>query len=34
MYIELDFGVVKLLAIVMIFAIYARAMIKILGKEK
>ena len=34
MYIELDFGVVKIIAIVVILAIYMKAMIKLFGKEK
>lgn len=33
MYFEIDFEVVKLIAIVMLFAIYVKAMIKIFGKE-
>lgn len=33
MYFEIDFEVVKLIAIVMLFAIYIKAMIKIFGKE-
>lgn len=34
MYFEIDFDVVKLIAIVALFAIYAKIMIKIFGKEE
>lgn len=33
MYFEIDFEVVKIIAIVVIFAIHAKAMIKLFGKE-
>lgn len=33
MYFEIDFEVVKLIAIVVLFTIYVKAMIKIFGKE-
>ena len=34
MYFEIDFDVAKLIAIVMLFAIYGKVMIKIFGKEE